>query len=202
MLIKNLFKKSYREKDFWNWFEKNSEDYFQLKESRYESLFNNLHSQLSKINPDLVFEFSAELDSGKREFIISADGIVSAFPDVIRLVEAAPELKNFNIIAFRQRGNEDEIQFNDVELNIDDMFFTYKNDQQNNLVNVIIYMNGFTEENEDFIDAAFILLDNLVGEYDVGVKIGEIEFRSYQGKKMQYLLKNYLLWLINCKKWR
>ncbi|MBP1081517.1 MULTISPECIES: hypothetical protein [Bacillus] len=88
-MIKNLFKKSYSEKDFWNWFEKNSEDYFQLKESRYESLFNKLHSQLSKINPDLVFEFSAELDSGKREFIISADGIVAAFPDVIRLVEAA-----------------------------------------------------------------------------------------------------------------
>ncbi|MGG3664571.1 hypothetical protein [Bacillus gobiensis] len=182
-MIKNLFKKSYSEKDFWNWFEKNSEDYFQLKESRYESLFNKLHSQLSKINPDLVFEFSAELDSGKREFIISADGIVAAFPDVIRLVEAAPELKNFNIIAFRQRGNEDEIQFNDIELNIDDMFFTYKNDQQNNLVNVIIYMNGFTEENEEFIGAAFIMLDNLVGEYDVGVKIGEIEFRSYQGEK-------------------
>lgn len=63
------------------------------------------------------------------------------------------------------------------------MFFTYKNDQHNNLVNVIIYMKGFTEENEDFIDAAFILLDNLVGEYDVGVKIGEIEFRSYQGEQ-------------------
>ena len=59
-----------------------------------------MQSQLRKRNDVLAFEFSMNIDDGKREFIISADGILSAFPDVIQLVDSAPNLDQWAIAAF------------------------------------------------------------------------------------------------------
>ncbi|MGG0474901.1 hypothetical protein ABEY96_22240 [Priestia aryabhattai] len=183
-MLKNLFRKKITEKDFWSWFEKNSEDYFRLDENNYDLLFNKLGLQLSKYHKDLTFEFSVEMNQGKREFIISADGMVSAFPAVIKLVEEAPSFEKFTIVAFRQRQNsEQEIHFDDVVLDTKDVFFTYREDKQLNCLDIVIYIKGYTEENDQFIGAAFIMLDSLIGEYDVGVKLGEITFEPYQEKQ-------------------
>ncbi|MDC0705461.1 MULTISPECIES: hypothetical protein [Priestia] len=183
-MLKNLFKKKITEKEFWSWFEKNSEDYFQLDEKNYDLLFNKLGLQLSKYHKDLTFEFSLEMNQGKREFIISAEGIVSAFPAVIKLVEEAPDLEKFNVVAFRQRQNsEQEIYFEDIVLNTEDIFFTYREDKQMDCLDIVIYIKGYSEENDQFIAAAFIMLDSLIGEYDVGVKLGEINFEPYQQEK-------------------
>jgi len=183
-MLKNLFKKKITEKEFWSWFEKNSEDYFQLDEKNYDLLFNKLGLQLSKYHKDLTFEFSLEMNQGKREFIISAEGMVSAFPAVIKLVEEAPNLEKFNVVAFRQRQNsEQEIYFEDIVLNTEDIFFTYREDKQMDCLDIVIYIKGYSEENDQFIAAAFIMLDSLIGEYDVGVKLGEINFEPYQEEK-------------------
>ncbi|MEB2268131.1 hypothetical protein LAV77_25300 [Priestia megaterium] len=183
-MLKNLFKKKVTEKEFWSWFEKNSEDYFQLDEKNYDLLFNKLGLQLSKYHKDLTFEFSLEMNQGKREFIISAEGMVSAFPAVIKLVEEAPSLEKFNVVAFRQRQNsEQEIYFEDIVLNTEDIFFTYREDKQLDCLDIVIYIKGYSEENDQFIAATFIMLDSLIGEYDVGVKLGEINFEPYQEEK-------------------
>ncbi|KAB7705955.1 hypothetical protein F9802_12885 [Bacillus aerolatus] len=183
-MIRNFFKKSFSERDFWTWFEKHSEEYFHLDENNYERLFNKLDLQLSKINGDLVFEFSADIQNGRREFIISADGLASAFPDVIRLTESAPQLAQFHIIAFRQRKDEEhEIRYNEVNLKTEDIFFTYERDERTIQLDLIIYIKEYIEENDDFIGAAFIMIDSLIGEYDAGTKLGEIEFKAYRGEK-------------------
>jgi len=183
-MLKNLFKKKITEKEFWSWFEKNSEDYFQLDEKNYDLLFNKLGLQLSKYHKDLTFEFSVEISQGKRDFIISAEGMISAFAAVIKLVEEAPTLEKFNIVAFRQRQNsEQEIYFEGIVLNTEDIFFTYREDKQMNCLDIVIYIKGYREENDQFIAATFIMLDSLIGEYDVGVKLGEINFEPYQEEK-------------------
>jgi len=183
-MLKNLFKKKITEQEFWSWFEKNSEDYFQLDENNYDLLFNKLGLQLSKYHKDLTFEFGMEMNQGKREFIISAEGIISAFPAVIKLVEEAPNLEKFNIVAFRQRQNsEQEIYFEDIVLNTKDIFFTYREDKQMDCLDIVIYIKGYSEKNDQFIAAAFIMLDSLIGEYDVGVKLGAINFEPYQKEK-------------------
>ena len=50
-------------------------------------------------------------------------------------------------------------------------------------VDIVIYIKGYREENDQFIAATFIMLDSLIGEYDVGVKLGEINFEPYQEEK-------------------
>ncbi|ANU12062.1 hypothetical protein BBH88_18260 [Planococcus antarcticus DSM 14505] len=175
-----LPKRKNRVAAFWGWFIDNKEAYFELNEFGRDKLFSQLEKKLHKVNRHLAFEFGESLVAGKREFIVSADGVVEAFEDVIELVGNAPVLNNFDLIGFRQPHNEEfSVAYGDIELTWGDIFFTFEEDREE--VNLTIYIKGFTEENEDeFISASFILLDTVIGEYNVGMRIGEIEFTSYE----------------------
>ena len=152
----------------------------EMTKANEDSLFQKLNRQISKINEDLSFEFSAELVEGKREFIISADGILSAFQDVINLVEQAPPLDGFKIIAFRQKGDIQDlpsIEFEDITLAPDHVFFTYR--KNGDTLDIVLYIQGYDADSDDWIPASFILLDLIVGEYDVATKLGSIDFLPY-----------------------
>ena len=167
---------------FWEWFADNKEAYFELEDPNRDKLFNQLEKKLHKVNRYLAFEFSESLVEGKREFVISADGVVEAFDDVIELVDNAPTLGGFDIIGFRQPHDEEfSVVYGDIELAWDDIFCTFEKDSDE--VNLTLYIKGFTEENEDeFISASFVLLDTVIGEYNAGMRIGEIEFIGYDGQ--------------------
>ncbi len=180
-MFKKFFGRNNTVADFWIWFEKSSQDYYRLKEENLNSLFNKLSKQLSKINEDLAFEFSVDLIEGKREFIISADGILSAFPDVIDLVENAPQLEGFKIIAFRQKSAVDDIstiEYDDISLGADDVYFTYR--KNGDTLDIVLYLRGYDSDFEEWENAAFILLDTIIGEYDVATKIGSIDMLPYK----------------------
>lgn len=167
---------------FWEWFAENKAAYFELEESGRDRLFSQLEKKLHKVNRHLAFEFGESLVAGKREFTISADGVVEAFDDVIELVDNAPALGNFDIIGFRQPHDEEfSVAYGNIELAWDDIFCTFEKDSDE--VNLTLYIKGFTEDNEDeFISASFILLDTVIGEYNAGMRIGEIEFTSFEGQ--------------------
>src|SRR4051812_44636605 len=78
------------ESDFWAWFKKEDVKLFAF-ESNQEAVFNSLDAAIHRVNPDLTFEFGPVQD-GRREFVISAGGIQSAFPAVESLHRAAPDL--------------------------------------------------------------------------------------------------------------
>lgn len=163
--------------DFWNWFQKHSDMYLHLNEESLETAFQSLEKQLLKINPDLIFEFSVDLIEGRREFIISAAGNLHAFPAVKKLVMAAPEMEYFKVVAFRQRDEASDIQINDVYLKAENMFFTYTMYESFDLA---VYVQGCDPDNDDCLVASFILLEALIGEYDLAVKVGHIEFFPYE----------------------
>ena len=122
-----IFKLKNKELKFWDWFSERSEKYFEFEKDQ-ENLFNELKSRLNKINKDLTFEFGP-INSNKREFIISADGIKKSFPDVLKLVETAPKLNNFEIIAFRQPHLDfTQISFKDFQIDFKDVYFRYAKD--------------------------------------------------------------------------
>jgi len=167
---------------FWNWFAENEETYSKLHAENREQLFDLLHRKLQKVNKHLVFEFSEETQNGKREFVISADGMLDAFDAVFDLHEAAPELIYFEIVAFRQPSDEPfSVQYGNWELSWDDVYYTALQDVEQEEVNLKLYVKGLTEENEEeMIQAVFILLDSVIGEYNMGVHAGTIEFYPYE----------------------
>jgi hypothetical protein len=171
-MLRGMFKQKSKEDNFWDWFSLNADAYFHFEKDQ-NNLFAQLKTQLSKINSDLVFEFSPIFSDGTREFVISADGIKSVFPIVNNLVAKAPELKSWKIIAFRQpRKNITQIKYQNLLINLDDIFFKYGKD--NGQIALELNIRGFYESPE-WTAATFILLDNVLGEYHTEMSLSSID---------------------------
>lgn len=170
-----FLKRSAPEEAFWKWFTRHSDDYFRLDESNRDRLFSTLGEQLEKIDENLTFEFSAKVIDGKREFVISADGVRTAFPAVIKLVEQAPSLDTWKVTAFRQRSGPINLQMGNITLSGDTVFFGWE-PTKDGLLNVTVYIPGFQEGDAQMINAVYILLDSLLGEYDVETRLAHIQF--------------------------
>lgn len=173
-----LFNAQSKEEKFWNWFSKNQETYYAEVEhlDLREKLFDDLQTHLVKIHPDLVFEFSPIRESGVRELSISADGIKEAFPFVEKLLAMAPTIEKWQFNAFRQRvpGDDLRIHYGELEISYSDIYFRYQDGEYGELG---IELNIKDFNGEDAIkNAIYILLDGLIGEYDVTMGIDWIEW--------------------------
>src|SRR5258705_9521609 len=86
---------------FWKWFIKNERRLFEF-DTAQEKIFGELSKELKKVHGDLTFEFGPVQD-GKREFVLSAGGIKSAFPSVESLYAKAPPLPRWVWVKYRPR---------------------------------------------------------------------------------------------------
>ena len=176
MVFGIFFHENTPEEDFWEWFSKNSEKIYDFVKNQ-EEIFDRIEEKLRVIHPDLVFEISAE-KNGKREFVISADGLKSAFPYVINLVKAAKSFNKWKIVAFRQRGRLGNIEFKGISLNLEDLFFhsvPYGEDK----LGLEIYIRNPKEVTHTVKHAVFLLLDCAIGEYAVATRVGFVEIMPF-----------------------
>lgn len=165
-----LYPKS-KEVVFWEWFERNSKKYLDF-ENNQQILFENLKKELNKIHPYLVFEFSRKFEDGSREFVISADGIKTVFPYVENLVESAPKINKWKVVAFRQPRKITHINYLNLQIELDKVYFSYN--EQDGDINLSLFFENFYESPE-WTSATFILLDNILGEYYSELYIGGVE---------------------------
>jgi hypothetical protein len=176
-MFENLFKPN-QQKDFWSWFKKHEQQYYNF-ENNQDALFDQLSAKLKSINEDLVFEFSPIRDNGVRELSISADGMKRSFSAVIDLIEKAPDFVNWQFYAFRQRvpGDGIKIKFGDgLEFSYDDIYFRYSEDEAEQKIGIELNIRNYDDTNKNIKSAAFILLDGLIGEYDMETRISWIDF--------------------------
>jgi len=165
------------EEEFWTWFESKSDEYYHFEDNQY-TLFSELKEKLNEIDENLTFVFGTPGEDERREFIISADGIKSSFPAVESLVESAPDLRDWKIIAFRPRAKTiSSILVEGLEIGENDIMFEHYPDLE--LIGIKLYIRNYDENDSRFISAAFIMLDNAIGEYDTEMKIGEMEFLGF-----------------------
>jgi hypothetical protein len=184
-MLKNILKRKTKEQKFWDWFSSRSDQYLDFEKNQ-DRLFDNLKLQLNKINGDLTFEFGPVSSNHRREFVISADGIKKSFPDVINLVNSAPVLDHFEIVAFRQPHlGFTQISFKDIQIDLKDVFFRYGKD--NGKIGIELNIRNY-QENNDWGAAAFILLDNILGEYDTEMNLSWIERKKLDELEILKLL--------------
>ena len=187
------------EEKFWKWFSSKSDQYYEHLDDRQDAIFSEIGTQLRKIHPDLTFQFSIPDKEGKREFVISADGKKAAISSVLKLVEQVPKLDKWRIIAFRQRETDfPVVQFEGLTLSVEEIYFHAKD--EGDKTGLILYIRGYNGT-EKYMGAAFILLDNNIGEFDVMTRIGSLEFRPLD-KNLSSELKPFkeLAPLIDSKK--
>lgn len=164
---------------FWKWAAANLDALKGVKTGR-EPITEELSKQLEQVEPGLVFELGVGREAF--ELIISADGKKELFPVVKRLVAAAPALPGSKVIAFRPRKDIDgfTMQLGDRKLGGKDLFFVASNDlDRKGLIAVDLFVQGMkTEDDQPAKNAAFMLLEAAVGEFDLETKIGAIDIKQ------------------------
>lgn len=169
------------ESSFWTWFSQNEARYFVL-ENDMEACFDALSEELSKVNPELTFEFGPVLE-GRREFVISAGGNREAFESVSSLCAASPGLARFEITEFRPRREPMDIEYGDLHIKASDVYFHLVKDDDPEKVAILLFLPGYSAEREaDFGQVGYLFLDEALGEYDVETKVGFIEVLGQDSK--------------------
>lgn len=185
IMLFNFFGKENKgtEQDFWNWFTANQNEIYNIKTGE-ESVTKDLLKQLNKLDDNLVWSMSATSTNNKRDFIISAGGIKSTFPEVIKLVNSAPkELTRWNIIAFSPKRETDSLSYGDRTLDIKDIYFS--SEKYNEKYDVNIYIRNYQGLADDNI--IYLFLDSILGEYDTEMKLARIKIQDLDEKNLQNL---------------
>ncbi len=159
---------------FWDWLSRDGERIKSGLARDQQEIREEIHQAFERAFPQLVWEIAVTED-GPWTFCISADGDREKFPLVERAAAEAPDLPGWHIQAFRPRGDLDcTICMDDKELSCDDVWCAVQPSDHG--LNLCLQIKGLDEDNaEMLIGAAFILLDNAVGEYDAVMRIGDVE---------------------------
>ena len=89
---------------------------------------------------------------------------------------------------FRQRipGDEIEIKYDNFKISYDDIYFRYS--KELGKIGLELNIRDY-KETPEFINATYVLLDGLIGEYDMETKVDWIERKSLDETKIDSLYK-------------
>jgi hypothetical protein len=163
---------------FWAWFVENEERIFNMGmgEDAYE-IVEVVGKQISRIHPDLMFQFSSEIE-GVKEFVISAGGMREQITHVQNMVESAPPLPRWNVIAFRQRMRDIAGYRLKDGSSLKPENVTVSLEPDRGRIGLTLFIEGLDETNRNtFGQLGFLMLDSALGEYDVMTKVGYIDFK-------------------------
>lgn len=153
---------------FWAWFERKS-DSIARSGPKNLLLVYQITWRLRRIHRGLCWEITPS------QFCVSANGYRALIPLVESVVSAAPVIPGWTIVAFRQPVPGHKVEMAGVVLNAESIRFASTG--EGSTLDVCFYLEGLTPENETrLVGAAFIVLDNEIGEYNIATKIREITF--------------------------
>jgi hypothetical protein len=177
-----LFSKTPPEQQFWEWFLREEDRLFQSDPS--DTPFQKeLSKRLTRFHDGLTWEVSSA-QSGRREFIISADGIAAHADAVEQLADAAPlnKLPRWRIIRFRPRIPDYEgftlgMRGPDgVERRIGAEQIDCMLGRHGDLAEVTLFIEGCPESDDRaFMQMGFLMLDMALGEYDMICRVGPVQ---------------------------
>jgi hypothetical protein len=165
---------------FWKWFVKNEQRLFDFESDR-ERIFDELGRKMKQVNRDLTFEFGPT-QNGKREFVVSAGGVKSAFPAVESLYAKAPSLPRWVWVKYRPRRIPlNDLSYEGKEIKAHDVRYLLADDGDR--VGVVLFFHGYNEEEKrTFAQIGYLFLDEALGEYAVETQVGFIEFHGRDSK--------------------
>lgn len=159
---------------FWNWLDENASWIRSQVENETLDHADKITEEFEKDFPDLEWEIEVT-DEGPWFFILSANGDLEKFGTVIESFQNAPKLTNWVVLPFKQPGSVDaEVHVGDTVLGYDAIWYRAEivDMEDHHGLELDLYIEGLTEENSDeLIQAAYLLLDNAVGEFDAATRL-------------------------------
>lgn len=158
---------------FWAWFAANEARFRDLRAADDRTV-NEIGTMVRAVCPDLTFEVGPGVHS-EWSFVVSADGIRSAFPAVVDLVNAAPSIPGWDIVAFRQPRQGSGLNWKGAYFATNSFYYTSA--EADGELDLVIYCPGLNADSEETLKGVtFLLLDFLLGEFDVATRIGAIDW--------------------------
>jgi hypothetical protein len=154
----------------WGWVTAHAAELAKVK-SAGDPVTDPLAERLRAIHPSLVFELALP-HKGPHELVISADGDRAAFPAVQRVVAAAPKIAGWKVTAFRPRAPSAAVEFQGVRLDPRTVRFLAMPPREGK-VSIAIFAPGPIAPRTQH--AVYLLLDAVLGEYDVETRLAGIE---------------------------
>lgn len=170
-------------KKFWQWFEKNNQSLLNLNNNGIEpdikeKLLDDLLEHLHEYCDHLYFEIGG-MPGQEQELVITAEGDTDYFEKVQELIDAAPIMKDWNWIAFKQPGDLDYTSnFEDVELKPKDIWFLPLNSKSapKSIGFKVCLPNYDAIKDSGWLKAAvYKMLDTALGEKSFALDVGHVE---------------------------
>jgi hypothetical protein len=193
-----------KEQQFWDWFKKNEAKFFFLNQinndNEKERILDDFLSHLHKYCNHLFFEVGGYPDK-KQNLIITAEGDMDFFDKVESLVKHAPPLEYWNVIAFKPAMGFGIIEYNGVKLDPETMYFDPLSNKTSQKIGLRVHVDNFNPTREkDFLQAVYLLLDNILGEKSAAIEIGYVDIKSLPSiSEREYLIEfiklpRYIQW--------
>jgi len=166
--------------EFWDWFKNNDSQFFFLSqvqdENEKERILEELHHRLNQFSEGLFFEIGGHPDD-IQDLVITARGDVTYFAKVEELVENAPEMDNWNVIAFKPPINESfELNYEDISINSNDILFSIQENEAGLLEITLFFKNLDTKYESQYGEVSNLILETLLGEKDYFEKVESVFF--------------------------
>ena len=182
MIFKKKDKKINKIEEFWIWFTENNKQFLFLNQidSREikDKLLDDFIKELHKYCDKLYFEIGGHPEDNNVELIITAEGNVDYFDKVEELVDSAPKLKDWQIIAFKPpMGKGFKTNYHGKEFDPSKIIFIPLNHEDDpKLVGLQVCYPDYSDGERDiFINGTYIAIDTLIGEKSTALDINYLE---------------------------
>ena len=191
--------------DFWNWFATKESEFFQVVKSRNNietDFFDKLAPKVKSIDEGIYF-LTGMKDDNTAELIFTPDGVIKKIALIEDLVSAAPSFPNWIFTALKPSSEDISnigLRMGDYSFDKDNLWF-YANSDTNypDEVDIVLVYENYKPADKDMItNAAYIFLDNYLGELNSITTIDRLEIVGKNDAKEELIpigkLKDYLLW--------
>lgn len=169
-----LFRRKTGAVDFWEWLRANTARIQSGLPSRPQAVAEEIGRAFKRSYPDLAWEVGPN-ESGPWVFCVSADGNRDLFPEVMRAVQAAPEMPGWKVQAFRGRGPlSSELEMGGLKLGYEDVWCGVV-ERAADGIRLVLCVRGLTADNDPLLtQAAVLMLPSAADEYDAVMKVKEL----------------------------
>ena len=190
---------------FWQWFQQHQQHFHHIvnqgsKTEIERDFFDRLTPELEKVHSGIFF-LTGMLTPQTAELILTPDGIIPNIVFVEELIAAAPEIAGWKFTALKPESDIHQVGINmhDYEFSQETLsfYFNQQAEYPDEIDLVVVHDEYNAAENDAFLQAVYIFLDNYLGEYDAVTKLDNVSVQSKQDAEKEllpiHLLKNILI---------
>lgn len=164
---------------WWTAFQSQTKDLVELfqRESKWD-LADWMSEHLGSVHPHLMWEYGPAVDCDGHRLVITPESHVHLRPLTTTILEQAPSIEGWEFYGYRLPEDVSlALQSVEARTNIDASEYTVSVQRgRNHRIDLCYYVKSSIHDNEnEMVNAAFVLTESLLGEYYLDTWVGAIE---------------------------